>query len=366
MIIKLSDVKIYNKDLECFETGDLFFENGIVCPKTNNFDQEINCMGNILIPGFRGCYGKHIPFLMEKLENFKWNYSILSDILCEYYFSNGYCSITQEIENLEIAKELSTRRLLFHFVVENVSLAKKIKKLGKANLKISMKVLDVFEPDSSFDEVLNYALKENLDIYASIFSNLEELGKQCSKQNKTAIQLAEKSGVLDGKLHLLNNIYLDKEDIVEGQNFDIEYLISPSDNLILGRGVEPVATLNNLTAKIGFSQGETLISLDMFEQMRMAIAEANSALLDNAALTSLDVLSFATKKKFPRLEVGDLANFLIIDSSKFLGDKITICDLVLLTKSGDIIQNYVAGQIVYDRKNPALTNTIKNLKSRGN
>lgn len=343
MKIKLKNVKVYNRELQRFEPSEVCVENGVFVDAKNLEEDELwDCSNDILIPNFVSDFGN----VEKELEKDMSDPTEIARRLVECYLENGYSKIVEQIDNLEVAQKLGDFWIETEVVSGDLKLLSKVKQKGKRNLSIGVWVDLVCDSPNEIDEKVMFAHKNGLKIYSNFYESLNRAGEISIQYSKSPIEAARDFGMLDEHLVSINNVCLDKEDIVQMEN--VKLCLAPKTNMFSGLGFEPVGLIKNHEKDVGFASF-CEFGLDVFDNMRLALCEARASMNDEDILSEKNVLSWATGTNEFSPQINKIASFLLVKSKKTHKNIENIEDFVKFLNKDDIAANVIAGRVVFKK-----------------
>ncbi len=305
----IKNVYIYCGKTSKFEAAELELEN------LEEKDVEIDGGGAMMVPSFVSLYGE----LSQTHEDFY-----------ELYSRFGYSGICERIEDIKALKNIESGKD-FVVVSENLKLLDKLKK-DKRGFKRAVWVDFLKDTPEVIDQKVIYAKNNGIKVYSRLYSDLNLAGEIDQAYNKSPIEVARDFGLLDGECVFVDNVVVDKDDMRQSENSG--FVLSPIVNMNEGRGFEPINLINNYAKNVGFGAGKRL-GLDMFENMRAALAITRASMNDKEILGEEKVFEWATGGK-PLDPIRDFsADFLFVALDEGLERNIT--NLVRFSSARDIV-----------------------------
>ena len=214
------------------------------------------------------------------------------------------------------------------------------KKLGVVKSILYLKNPNESEGDN-FNTVITNASKNNFIVATHVSETLENVGEIDKEFGMSPIGLLENYGFLDRKCLLIDCVYVDKEDVEILNNYDVNIITCPTNNLSDGYGIAPVYSFikNGLNVLVGG------VSSNHFKEIRL-VGDLQSGVLNEKSIINISDLKnmncYNARKIFN--EIGGLNEGLSADIV-LLNDN----NLMNLTPI-NVKMVFVNGKLVYQQK----------------
>lgn len=377
--------RVVREDESCLQT-----ENG---SDSSGFDREIDCIGNLLMPGFKNCHA-HGPmtFLRSFADDLplrEWLHHkifpaeakltgediyVLMQLAVLEYIRNG---ITTSFEmyfypemiakacmdmgfRVTISGTVFGDREQVHEVVE--TLAADYEQFHKCHPLVDYK-LGFHSEYSCAKELLSEIAALSKHLKEPVFmhnSETEQEVFECKKRHgMTPIQLMDSLGLFEyggGGHHI---VYADARDMEILKNKRIYVVTNPSSNLKLASGIAPIKEYveKGIAVAIGTDGPASNNSLNFFKEMYLTACLQKVKYNDAAALAPFKVLQMACKNGADMLGLTDCnsiaagkqADIIMIDLLKPNMQPVNhlVDNLVYSGSSDNVAMTMIAGNIVY-------------------
>lgn len=221
----------------------------------------------------------------------------------------------------------------------------------------------------------DYAIKEKMKMSMHVAESMEEKefvsknkgsirdiyhkkfkwdGKRDFKRYLSSIKYIDKNGLLNKDMLTVHCVNLNEEDIRLLKERNTSVVHCPRSNTFIGVGVAPFDRLisNGINVGIGTDSYASNYSLSMWDEMRFAYLLHRKT--NNSDIKAEDIIKCGTingakalgiNNKIGTLDVGKDADLIAVRLHK--KDIDIYRDLLLNTKSDDILMTMVAGKIIY-------------------
>ncbi|MBQ9984531.1 MAG: amidohydrolase [Lachnospiraceae bacterium] len=403
MRIRFHDARILTMrdNEECFQ-GEVWVQGDkiekVICGEWNNdsdehFDQQIDCMGNLLMPGFKNCHA-HGPmtFLRSFADDLplqEWLNTLVFPAEAKLKSEDIYTLMQLAI--LEYVKGGITTSFEMYFHPEIIA---------KACIDMNYRVVlsgTVFGDENSVNRAMD-TLRQDYDAFHQCHSLvdyrlgfhseyscckelLKEIAKlshqketpvymhnsetqrevnECMKRHgMTPVQLMNDVGLFEygGAGHHL--LYTDEKDREILREKDIYVVTNPSSNLKLASGIAPIKEYLDCGIKvaIGTDGPASNNSLNFFKEMYLVSNLQKVKYQDAAAIKPMDVLHMATVQGARLLgmsdcdciEEGKRADMILIDLLKPNMQPMNhlVSNLIYSGSNDNVIMTMIAGKILY-------------------
>ncbi|MCM1157571.1 MAG: amidohydrolase [Bacteroidales bacterium] len=358
------------------------------------FDEQIDCMGNLLMPGFKNCHA-HGPmtFLRSYADDLPLQEWLQSKIFpAEARLTREDIYYLMQLAVLEYIRNGITTSFEMYFHPEMI--AKACIDLGfrvvlsgtvfGAEEKNVKEAVDTLVHDyttfhqchslvdyrlgfhseySCCKELLVQIAKLSRQYEAPVFMHNSETGKEVtecmSRYGMTPVQFMDSIGLFEygGAGHHL--VYTDERDMEILKAKGLYAVTNPSSNLKLASGVAPIKEYleRGIPVAIGTDGPASNNSLNFFKEMYLTAALQKIKYRDAAAVSPADVLAMATVngagllglKDCDRIAEGKQADIILIDLLKPNMQPVNhlVNNLVYSGGTENVIMTMIAGNILY-------------------
>lgn len=360
-----SKIRFYNAKILTMIDGQDWFEGevhtederiiyiGKQKDTVSNFTREIDCHGNLLMPGFKNA---HTHSGMTGLRSYA------DDLPLQDWLFNQVFPVEGKLTAEEVA--LFTKLAILEYLTSGItsifdmyltpySIAEACEESGMRCVQVSGinrfgPTLEVLEerflainkrhPLSSFmmgfhaeytcerellEAISALVHKYKVPVFTHNSETRLEVDECIQRYDKTPTQLFEELGLYDfggGGFHC---VYLDKEDIEIFKKRKLTIVTNPASNLKLASGIAPIATFlaNEIPVAIGTDGPASNNCLDMFREMFLVTGLAKVTEKNASVVDALEVLKMATTNgalamgltDCDVLAEGKLADMIMID-----------------------------------------------------
>ncbi len=402
MRIRLYHAKILSmeKGFDWFE-GEVWILNdqiervlhGTLTDVSESFDQQIDCMGNLLMPGFKNCHA-HGPMTFlrsfaDDLPLHQWLntmifpaeaklleediYTLMQLAILEYIKSGITTSFEMYFYPEMIAnacKDMGFRVVLSGTVFGDVSgtkdalhtLENDYKTFYKSHPLVDYRLGFHSEYSCCKELLLGIAdLSHSLraPVYMHNSETMDEVKACIERHGVTPIQLMNQLSMFEygGAGHHL--LYANEEDMDIMKEKGIFVVTNPSSNLKLASGIAPIKDYLNrdISVAIGTDGPASNNSLNFFKEMYLVTALQKVKYQDAAAVSPTDVLTMAVKNGAKLLQIEDCdciapgkqADLILIDLLKPNMQPMNhlVNNLVYSGSNDNILMTMIAGKILY-------------------
>lgn len=361
---------------------------------TEEFDQEIDCMGNLLMPGFKNCHA-HGPmtFLRSYADDLPLQEWLQKKIFpAEAKLREDDIYSLMQLAILEYVKSGITTSFEMYFHPEMIARACEDLKypviisgtvFGQTEEEIASAISTLRQDYDKFyqrSDYVDYRLGFHSE-YSCCYGLLEAIGKlsrelkqpvymhnsetqkevnDCiARHGMTPVQLMNRLGLFEygGAGHHL--VYTTEEDMRIMKEKGIYVVTNPSSNMKLASGIAPIKTYleKGIPVAIGTDGPASNNNLNFFKEMYLACGCAKLKYQDAAAVTPYDILKMAIVngahllglKNADGLKEGKLADIIMIDLLKPNMQPMNhlINNLVYSGSNDNILMTMIRGNIVY-------------------
>ncbi len=384
----LKNARILKMTDENIVIGNLIIEDDRIAyigPESDKFapfDQEIDCQGNILMPGFKNAHTHSaMSFLRSKTDDHSlqdWLFNVvlpreellqkndvyeMAKISFLEYLTSGITACFDQyyspLESAEAAVEIGMRIVLLGTYNKDVDVIKLYHDFNDHDGLVRYCLgahAEYTLAEGEIERVVDACHKLKAPFYTHISETEKEVKECIEKRGMTPVAYFEKMGAFDyggGGYHCC---YFTDEDITIFKRHNCFVVTCPGSNSKLASGVAPICKYleKGLNVAIGTDGPASNNSLDMFKEMTLLYAMQKVTLKDPTALPAWEILKMAT-----------------VNGAKAMG--LTECDVLEVGKKADIIEidlhkpnmqplNNIINNIVYSGSKDNVKMTIINGK----
>ena len=378
--------------------GDKIASVGTVRPD-GPFDQEVDCNGNVLMPGLVNAH-THIPMTLLRgygggcdLQTWlnQWIFPAEAKLddravaagtglgLAEM-IANGVTTIAdmymhtptiaQTILEAGISANLSVGGVYFGAPGDfspdtcgdcrnQIRLTEEWHKAGDGQILADASIHGEYTSNAPLWRwMADYAQKKNLGIHVHVSETEAEHQASLERNGATPIQTLDRYGVWDNRAIAAHCVWTTPEDWAIMAQKGITCVHNPVSNLKLGSGVAPIPAM--LKAGVNIALGTDGVAsnnaTDLFGEMKFAATIHTGVSRDPLAIRPMDVLRMATcdgakalGRKAGKIEAGYTADLILVD---FHRPNLTPChsvadNLVYSATGRDVVMNMARGNIIY-------------------
>lgn len=363
-----------------------------------NADIEIDCCGDVLMPGFvcvsfnpfTNFLNKH--YSQDEEINYENNLKLKSiepsDVYELTYYSAlkmqsagiTFASVGGVCEN-EILDALSNSKIRANIKLDvsegdKEQTERKIAAIKTGEMQsLSFLVVPWFlTKQTSFSDCAFFAKKMNTFSMTPVCSTLFEVG-ECDKQfSLTPISLLEKNGFFDYPCVIENSIYIEKEDIEILKEFDVSVCVDAESTLQNGNGIFPLARFLNKDINVCLGLSGNNFCFDVFKQLNLLSLVNCGNLSRNNVIKDEELLKMATRNGAKAVGLGDkigsikedyFADIIRVSTKNFVDDKKDVLRfLTNSASSGDIVFTMIDGDIVFDSDEKTFAKKLCDIKEK--
>ena len=378
--------------------GDKIASVGTVRPD-GPFDQEVDCHGNVLMPGLVNAH-THIPMTLLRgygggcdLQTWlnQWIFPAEAKLddravaagtglgLAEM-IANGVTTIAdmymhtptidQTILEAGISANLSVGGVYFGAPEDfspdtcgdcrnQIRLTEEWHNAGDGQILVDASIHGEYTSNAPLWRwMADYAQKKNLGIHVHVSETEAEHQASLERNGATPIQTLDRYGVWDNRAIAAHCVWTTPEDWVIMAQKGITCVHNPVSNLKLGSGIAPIPAMGK--AGVNIALGTDGVSsnnaTDLFGEMKFAATIHTGVSRDPLAIRPMDVLRMATcdgakalGRKAGKIEAGYTADLILVD---FHRPNLTPChsvadNLVYSATGRDVVMNMARGNIIY-------------------
>lgn len=396
MRILFKNAKILDLENGVFMNGAVEIENEIITNvgKFNlspNYDREIDCLGNILMPGFVNTHC-HTP--MTLLRSFKddatlneWLFDNIlpaegklspSDVYWGQYlgimesvragittFEEGYFhnpAVCKAIEKSGIRARIGLGPAMRKMNITNIEYMGNEAKIIKNNslIKPVCFVHSIYTINQqAIEESIEFTNQANMPLSIHLAETEKEVLDCKKERNKTPVEYLNELGFFNKQCLCYHSIHLNDSDINILKEKNVSVTTCPSSNIKLASGIAPIYELQQkgINITIGTDGVASNNSLDMFKEMFLVATLSKVSINRTDVVSALDVLKMATINGAKALgfnsgeiKTGKQADIILIDINQphYYPQDDLISHLVYAGKSSDVYLTMVNGKILYE------------------
>nr|WP_300168151.1 amidohydrolase [uncultured Flavonifractor sp.] len=361
------------------------------------FDQEIDCKGNVLMPGFVNAH-THVPMtamrgygdgnnLQDWLNNYifpveaRWDDRAVracTALGLAEMIASGVTSIAdmymrtdiiaQEVASAGISANLSVGGVLFgegfdpdtnHDCVAQRELTEKWHNYNDGQIRVDASIHGEYTSRAELWQwMADYAREHQLGMHVHISETKAEHEACIARHGKTPIQILNDYGVWDTRAIAAHCVWTTPEDWAIMAEKGISAIHNPISNLKLGSGIAPIPAMKK--AGVNVCLGTDGVSsnncTDFFSDLKFAAILHNGAGCDPLALLPADALRMATRdggaalgRKTGMIQGGYEADLILVDFSHL---NLTPChsvisNLAYAAHGSDVCMNMARGKVIY-------------------
>lgn len=317
------------------------------------WDREIDCEGNVLMPGFKDAHTHSAMVLFRSMADDEplqsWLNNLIFPIEAELTSEEVY-----ELTKLSVLEYLSTGVTgVFEMYLTPESIQDAFYECGMRNVQVSG--INNFGPELSvmeerfqklngrndlsgyqlgfhaeytcsrelLEDIAKMAQKYKAPVFAHNSETKLEVEECISRYGMTPTQLMDELGMFEyggGGYHC---VYFDDKDIEIFQKKNLSVVTNPASNLKLASGIAPISKFlkAGINVAIGTDGAGSNNCLDMFREMFLVTGLAKYHDMDASSVDATEVLKMATTggakamglKRCETLTEGNLADLIMID-----------------------------------------------------
>ena len=378
--------------------GDKIASVGTVRPE-GPFDQEVDCSGNVLMPGLVNAH-THIPMTLLRgygggcdLQTWlhQWIFPAEAKLdpravaagaglgLAEMIASGTTTiadmymhtpAIAQTILEAGISANLSVGGVYFGSPDDfspdacgdcqnQIRLTELWHNAGNGQIQVDASIHGEYTSNAPLWQwMADYAQKKDLGVHVHVSETTAEHQGSLDRNGKTPIQTLDQYGVWDNRAIAAHCVWTTEEDWAIMAKKGVSCVHNPVSNLKLGSGVAPIPAMRKAGVNIalGTDGASSNNATDMFGEMKFAATIHTGVNLDPLAIQPMDVLRMATcdgakalGRKTGQIKAGYTADLILVD---FHRPNLTPChsvadNLVYSATGRDVVMNMARGNIIY-------------------
>lgn len=232
--------------------------------------------------------------------------------------------------------------------------------------------------DQMFFDLLHYANQHNLPLSIHLSETLAEVGECTQKHNGlTPPALLEQIGFLDRPCLCYHCVHMDKDDLQILSDYGASVTTCPSSNIKLASGIAPIFAMQNkgINVAIGTDGPASNNSLDMFKEMFLTATLSKVSIYDASVVTAKQVLQMATLNGAKALginsgeiKVGKNADIILVKLTEPHMQPCAniISNLVYSANCSDVYFTMVGGKVLYNNGNYNIGEDIQTIIQKAN
>ena len=204
----------------------------------------------------------------------------------------------------------------------------------------------------------DYAQRKGLGMHVHVSETQSEHEGSLTRWGLTPFRILDRYGVWDTRAIAAHCVWTTEEDWAAMADKGVTCVHNPVSNLKLGSGVAwvPAMKAAGVPIALGTDGVSSNNNQDMFEEMKFAAVLHNGVTRDPLALLPQDVLAMATRegakalgRQTGRIAPGYVADLILVD---FTRPHLTPChsvmdNLVYAAHGSDVVMNMARGKIIY-------------------
>lgn len=204
----------------------------------------------------------------------------------------------------------------------------------------------------------DYAQRKGLGMHVHVSETQSEHEGSLTRWGLTPFRILDRYGVWDTRAIAAHCVWTTEDDWAGMAEKGVACVHNPVSNLKLGSGVAwiPAMKAAGVTIALGTDGVSSNNNQDMFEEMKFAAVLHNGVTRNPLALLPQDVLAMATRegakalgRKTGRIAPGYVADLILVD---FTRPHLTPChsvmdNLVYAAHGSDVVMNMARGKIIY-------------------
>ncbi len=364
---------------------------------TGDFVNEVDCGGNVLMPGFVNAH-THLPMTLMRgygggcdLQTWLTQYIFpaedkldaravragtrlaLAELIAAgvttvadmYMFCD---EIAQEVVQSGISANIARGSTLFAptldaktfpALVETRRLAESWHGYGNGQIMVDVSIHGEYTSHPAlWLAMADYANEKNLGMHVHVSETQTEQSACLERWGDTPIQILDRYGVWDTRAIAAHCVFTTEADFAMMADKGISCVHNPVSNLKLGSGVAPVPAMKQ--AGVNVCLGTDGVSSNnnhsMFEEMKLAALLPCGLTHDPLALSPREVLRMATRdgaralgRRTGQIAPDFTADLILVDFDR---PHLTPCHsvedhLVYSAQASDVVMNMARGRIIY-------------------
>jgi len=212
------------------------------------------------------------------------------------------------------------------------------------------------------EKVSEVSERYGLPVHMHVSETVDEMKFSLEKFGKTPVQYLNETGLLNGRMIAAHCVHLSDEDIKLLGEKGVNCVHCPTSNLKLADGVAPLTRLlkSKVNVCLGTDGAASANSLNIFNEMRMAVLLQRGVNLDPAFPNAADALLMATyygakalglAEQIGSIEAGKKADIVILDgrSPRLSPEHDLVSNIVYSCTPAEVLYTIVNGRTLYGR-----------------
>ncbi len=403
-ILKMTDENIISGNLVVTDNRISYIGKDIFDEK--EFDEVIDCRGNLLMPGFKNAHTHSaMTFLRSKADDSSlhdWLFNEifprennlhkgcvreLTKVAILEYLTSGITGVVDQYffpeEFEETCKEIGFRAVSLAMYDPDSRSKETCLKLCEANkdkyslVKYVIGLHSEYTPSEEMFNVTSELLKETkLPYYVHLSETASEVEECYQRRGVSPMEFFESRHFFDNGGAIFHGVYLNDHDIELIKKHDVIVVSNPSSNMKLASGVCEVSKLleKGVTIALGTDGPASNNALDMFREMYLVTGLQKLVNKNPVSIPAFEVLKMATVNGAKAmgledgdvLEVGKLADIIMIDLSRPSMQPINnIISNIVYSGEKDIVKmTMINGKILYYNNEFKIKEDVQDIYSK--
>lgn len=344
------NAEIFEGELHTEESRITYAGKGVAPNGEKDWDREIDCAGNLLLPGFKNAHTHSaMTFLRSYADDLplqEWLYNRVFPMeakltkedqvdlaklgMLEYLTSGITSNFDMYLDNMCHAiasKELGYRTVLcgsmndFGGTVSETE--EEYYKINEVSPLVSYKLgfhAEYTTKGETIEELAKLAQKMKEPVYLHLAETKKEVDECYGRYGMSPAKYLDSVGIFEYGGGGFHGVWMNEEDMDICLNKNVSIVSNPSSNVKLASGVADLCTMldKGINLALGTDGPASNNALDMFREMYLAATLQKVTKMDAAAMDAAAVLRMATT-----------------GGAKAMG--LTDCDVLAVGKKADII-----------------------------
>lgn len=344
------NAEIFEGELHTEESRITYAGKGVAPNGEKDWDREIDCAGNLLLPGFKNAHTHSaMTFLRSYADDLplqEWLYNRVFPMeakltkedqvdlaklgMLEYLTSGITSNFDMYLDNMCHAiasKELGYRTVLcgsmndFGGTVPETE--EEYYKINEVSPLVSYKLgfhAEYTTKGETIEELAKLAQKMKEPVYLHLAETKKEVDECYGRYGMSPVKYLDSVGIFEYGGGGFHGVWMNEEDMDICLNKNVSIVSNPSSNVKLASGVADLCTMldKGINLALGTDGPASNNALDMFREMYLAATLQKVTKMDAAAMDAAAVLRMATT-----------------GGAKAMG--LTDCDVLAVGKKADII-----------------------------
>lgn len=344
------NAEIFEGELHTEESRITYAGKGVAPNGEKDWDREIDCAGNLLLPGFKNAHTHSaMTFLRSYADDLplqEWLYNRVFPMeakltkedqvdlaklgMLEYLTSGITSNFDMYLDNMCHAiasKELGYRTVLcgsmndFGGTVPETE--EEYYKINEVSPLVSYRLgfhAEYTTKGETIEELAKLAQKMKEPVYLHLAETKKEVDECYGRYGMSPVKYLDSVGIFENGGGGFHGVWMNEEDMDICLNKNVSIVSNPSSNVKLASGVADLCTMldKGINLALGTDGPASNNALDMFREMYLAATLQKITKMDAAAMDAAAVLRMATT-----------------GGAKAMG--LTDCDVLAVGKKADII-----------------------------